>query len=68
MVNLEEYLVKLNAQVIARACSGLNFILIWGGIWLDDKISSNWLFYPLMTLFLVNSAVLVIMSLMGQRK
>ena len=42
--------------------------MIWGGIWLDDKISSNWLFYPLMTLFLVNSAVLVIMSLMGQRK
>lgn len=68
MVNLEEYLVKLNAQVIVWACSGLNFILIWGGIWLDDKISSNWLFYPLMTLFLVSSAVLVTMSLKGQRK
>lgn len=68
MVNLEEYLVKLNAQVIVRACSGLNFILIWGGIWLDDRISNNWLFYPLMTLFLLNSAVLVIMSLKGQCK
>ena len=45
--------MKLNAQVIVRACSGLNFILIWGGIWLDDRISSNWLFYPLMTLLLV---------------
>ncbi|MFC2684890.1 MAG: hypothetical protein ACFN06_05150 [Limosilactobacillus oris] len=60
--------MKLNAQVIVRACSGLNFILIWGGIWLDDKISSNCLFYPLMTIFLLNSAVLVIMSLTGQRK
>ena len=45
--------MKLNAQVIVRACSGLNFILIWGGIWLDDRISSNWLFYPLRTLLLV---------------
>lgn len=60
--------MKLNAQVIVRACSGLNFILIWDGIWLDDRISSNWLFYPLMTLFLLNSAVLVIMSLKGQCK
>ena len=57
--------MKLNAQVIVRACSGLNFILIWGGIWLDDRISSNWLFYPLRALFLLNSAVLVIMSLKG---
>lgn len=57
--------MKLNAQVIVRACSGLNFILIWGEIWLDDRISSNWLFYPLRTLFLLNSAVLVIMSLKG---
>lgn len=54
--------MKLNAHAILRACSGLNFILIWVGIWLDDKISNNWLFYPLMILLLVNSAVLVIMS------
>lgn len=54
--------MKLSRKAAIHVCSALNFIFLSLSLFLEYTITTSWLFYPFMVIFIANGLILAVLA------